>query len=107
MRQPVETACCAALRRAVGWRRGVGGALAYPTRRAALRVFGAGARCRWPDAVVEEIRQRVAAGETVTAAAARFGVPFGTAWDFVRCRRRAVLPAGWVTVRAGRRVSVG
>ena len=27
-----------------GWRRGVGGALAYPTRRAALRVFGAGAR---------------------------------------------------------------
>lgn len=29
---------------AVGWRRGVGGALAYPTRRAALRVFGAGAR---------------------------------------------------------------
>ena len=33
------------------------------------------ARCRWPDAVVEEIRQRVA--------------------------------AAWVTVRAGRRVSVG
>ena len=65
------------------------------------------ARCRWPDAVVEEIRRRVAAGETVTAAAARFGVPFGTARDFVRCRRRAVLPAGWVTVRAGRRVSVG
>lgn len=40
----VGTACRAALRRAVGWRRGVGGALAYPTRRAALRVFGAGAR---------------------------------------------------------------
>ena len=44
MRQPVETACCATLRRAVGWRRGVGGALAYPPRRAALRVFGAGAQ---------------------------------------------------------------
>jgi hypothetical protein len=57
--------------------------------------------------VVEEIRQRVAAGETVTAAAARFGVPFNTAKDFVRCHRRAVLPAAWVTVRAGRRVSVG
>jgi hypothetical protein len=65
------------------------------------------ARCRWPDAVVEEIRQRVAAGETVTAAAARFGVPFNTAKGFVRCHRRAVLPAAWVTVRAGRRTVVG
>jgi hypothetical protein len=57
--------------------------------------------------VVEEIRQRVAAGETVTAAAARFGVPFNTAKGFVRCHRRAVLPAAWVTVRAGRRTVVG
>lgn len=65
------------------------------------------ARCRWPDAVVEELRLRVAAGETVTSAAARFGMPFATAWDLVRCRRRAVTPAAWVTVRAGRRVSVG
>lgn len=63
-------------------------------------------RCRWPDSVVEEIRQRVAAGETVAAAAARYGVPFYTAKDFVRCHRRAVLPAAWVTVRAGRRVVV-
>ena len=64
------------------------------------------ARCRWPDSGVEEIRQRVAAGETVAAAAARYGVPFYTAKDFVRCHRRAVLPAAWVTVRAGRRVTV-
>ena len=39
-----ETADRGALRRAVGWRRGVGGALAYPTRRVVVRVFGAGAR---------------------------------------------------------------
>lgn len=64
------------------------------------------ARCRWPDHVVEDIRRRVAAGETVAAAAAPWGVPFYTAKDFVRCHRRAVLPAAWVTVRAGRRVVV-
>lgn len=42
--RPEGAADRGALRRAVGWRRGVGGALAYPTRRATLRVFGAGAR---------------------------------------------------------------
>lgn len=65
------------------------------------------ARCRWADDVVEGIRQRVAEGETVAAAAARYGVPYTTARDFCRCRRRAVLPAAWVTVREGRRVAVG
>lgn len=65
------------------------------------------ARCRWPDDVVEGIRQRVADGETVAAAGAHYGVPYTTARDFIRCRRRAVLPAAWVTVRAGRRVAVG
>lgn len=65
------------------------------------------ARCRWSDDVVAGIRQRVAAGEAVAAAAAHYGVPYTTARDFIRCKRRAVLPAAWVTVRAGRRVSVG
>ncbi|MFR3319522.1 MAG: hypothetical protein ACLTS9_10650 [Sutterella wadsworthensis] len=64
------------------------------------------ARCRWPDAVVEEIRQRVAAGETVTAAAARFGVPFGTAWiSSDAAAGPCCRPAG--DRPRGRRVSVG
>ena len=63
-------------------------------------------RCRWPDDTVQELRRRVAEGETVTSAAAALGMTFATAWDLVRCRRRATTPAAWVTVRNGRRVSV-
>lgn len=65
------------------------------------------ARSRWPDRAVEELRRRVAAGETVTAVAASLGMTFYTAWDLVRCRRRATTPAGWVTVRNGRRTFSG
>lgn len=64
-------------------------------------------RCRWPDSAVDELRRRVAGGETVTSAAAALGMSFYTAWDLVRCRRRATTPAGWVTVRRGRRTFAG
>ena len=64
-------------------------------------------RARWTDAEVNELRRQVEAGEDLKAVAAALGMPFETARDVVRYRRRATTPAGWVIIRDGRKIFVG
>lgn len=62
------------------------------------------ARARWSDADCDRLRALIDAGATIPAAARAVGMPFDTARDIVRGRRRAVLPARWVSVGSdGRR----
>ena len=61
-------------------------------------------RALWSDADVERLRASVENGQTIADAARTLGMPYHTARDIVRGRRRGVLPARWVVVRAdGRR----
>ena len=61
-------------------------------------------RAVWTDADVERLRAAVESGQTIADAARALGMPYHTARDIVRGRRRGVLPARWVVVRAdGRR----
>lgn len=61
-------------------------------------------RAVWTDADVEKLRAAVENGQTIADAARALGMPYHTARDIVRGRRRGVLPARWVVVRAdGRR----
>lgn len=72
---------------------------------AAGRALGEDApRARWSERDVERVRALCAAGATIAEAARAVGMPYDTARDIVRGRRRGVLPAAWVSVRGRRRV---
>lgn len=61
-------------------------------------------RAVWTDETVERLRAAVENGQTIADAARTLGMPYDTARDIIRGRRRGVLPARWVVVRAdGRR----
>lgn len=45
-------------------------------------------RCIYPDSLVEQVRQRHAAGASLTALAREFGVSVPTVWDWCNSRRR-------------------
>ena len=61
-------------------------------------------RAVWPDETIERLRAAVESGQTIAEAARALGMPYHTARDIVRGRRRGVLPARWIVVRAdGRR----
>lgn len=69
------------------------------------RALGADSpRAVWPDETIERLRADVESGRTIADAARALGMPYDTARDIVRGKRRGVLPARWVVVRAdGRR----
>lgn len=61
-------------------------------------------RTIYPDSTVRALLDRVAAGERLAAAAAALGVPYETARDWQRGRRRCAVPAGWILIdERGRR----
>ena len=56
-------------------------------------------RAVWSEETVERLRAAVESGQTIAEAARALGMPYDTARDIVRGRRRSVLPARWVVVR--------